>query len=330
MPTFAQQAYKCNNIYSQTPCAPDAKKIEIKPALGVDCSQYEHKYSNSCQGESSFNDSSHTSKSQASNTSKFPIKQLSNEEIILIEKEFPWARPYPIDASRLPPNYTGLDSKKVFEIFKSKWKPLEKNKFEKDEEFKQRIKNLIIDASPISSNVDYAFLLEFHPEYDANTERYIINKFCDNGILSTNESNLIICRTTTAESNRRNYVASNAFGATTNVTEVYTKDIGIAFSKNSTFANRLFTKEGKINGYYFSDNFPLSIEKAKYLQKYRIGVLFIGRFINANIAYNSSTITPTINKPYSSLTEIYAPSFEPKQVVYYVIQTGEILSKKVF
>lgn len=48
----AQTVYKCGTIYSQTPCATDAKKIEVKPAVGVDCSNYTHMFSDACRDKS--------------------------------------------------------------------------------------------------------------------------------------------------------------------------------------------------------------------------------------------------------------------------------------
>lgn len=52
-PTFAQIIYKCGSTFSQTPCAADAKKIEVKPALGADCSDYKNMFSDACRGKSS-------------------------------------------------------------------------------------------------------------------------------------------------------------------------------------------------------------------------------------------------------------------------------------
>ncbi|MFN9470933.1 hypothetical protein [Acidovorax sp.] len=52
-PVLAQSVYKCGNTFSQTPCAADAKKIEVKPAVGVDCSGYTHMLSEACLGKPS-------------------------------------------------------------------------------------------------------------------------------------------------------------------------------------------------------------------------------------------------------------------------------------
>lgn len=58
IPIFAQTMYKCGNTYSQTPCAADAKKIEVKPAVGVDCSSTNHMFSETCK-EKSISSGSH-------------------------------------------------------------------------------------------------------------------------------------------------------------------------------------------------------------------------------------------------------------------------------
>lgn len=50
-PAFAQTLYKCGNTFSQTPCATDAKKIEVKPAAGIDCSDYKNMFSDACRSK---------------------------------------------------------------------------------------------------------------------------------------------------------------------------------------------------------------------------------------------------------------------------------------
>lgn len=52
MAAQAQTIYKCGSTFSQTPCAADAKKIEVKPAVGVDCTDYKHMFSETCRGRS--------------------------------------------------------------------------------------------------------------------------------------------------------------------------------------------------------------------------------------------------------------------------------------
>lgn len=50
-PAVAQALYKCGSTYSQMPCAPDAKKIELKPAIGIDCSSTHHMFTEACRGK---------------------------------------------------------------------------------------------------------------------------------------------------------------------------------------------------------------------------------------------------------------------------------------
>lgn len=51
-PVYSQTFYKCGNTFSQTPCAANAEKIEVKPALGIDCNDYKHMFSGACNGKS--------------------------------------------------------------------------------------------------------------------------------------------------------------------------------------------------------------------------------------------------------------------------------------
>jgi hypothetical protein len=48
-PVYAATLYKCGSTFSQTPCATDARKIEVKPAVGVDCSDYKNMFSDACR-----------------------------------------------------------------------------------------------------------------------------------------------------------------------------------------------------------------------------------------------------------------------------------------
>lgn len=52
-PGQAQAVYKCGNTFSQTPCAPDAKKIEVRPSVSVDCKDYKHMFTDACRSSPS-------------------------------------------------------------------------------------------------------------------------------------------------------------------------------------------------------------------------------------------------------------------------------------
>ena len=51
-PGFAQSVYKCGSVYSQISCANDAQKVEVKPAVGVDCSSTNHMFTDTCRSQS--------------------------------------------------------------------------------------------------------------------------------------------------------------------------------------------------------------------------------------------------------------------------------------
>lgn len=61
----AQTVYKCGNTFSQTPCAPEAKKIEIKPAVGIDCTDYKHMFSDACRVKSGSNPTNSVAEARA-------------------------------------------------------------------------------------------------------------------------------------------------------------------------------------------------------------------------------------------------------------------------
>ena len=64
-PAFAQTVYKCGNTFSQTPCAVDAKKIEVKPAVGIDCNDFNHMFSDACKSKPSASPTSSVAEARA-------------------------------------------------------------------------------------------------------------------------------------------------------------------------------------------------------------------------------------------------------------------------
>ena len=64
-PAFTQTIYKCGSTFSQTPCAADAKKIEVKPAVGIDCSDYKNTLSDACRSKTASNAATEVSEARA-------------------------------------------------------------------------------------------------------------------------------------------------------------------------------------------------------------------------------------------------------------------------
>jgi hypothetical protein len=327
---FAQQVYKCSNIYSEKPCASDAKKIEIKPALGIDCSQIERKYTEVCKNSTAGDGVNWGEK----NTAKLwpRIKQLSFDSIDLHGARLHWAMPFPVGASKLPANYMGLDGREVYKIFKANALPLTKGDFEKEEEFLERYRNTNVDLSPLSSNVEYAVRLDFHVSYDPDGEKYIIkNSITDCNVSRQSEGNkFLLCNVATSENGTRTYIGSNAFGAKVDVLDLYSKHFAIAIPVDSVLVKKLFIEEGYGTKYSFVDKFSFPIEAAKSLKQNKIGVLFVGRFTTAEIIKGVYGKIATISSPVGTTTEVEAVPFKPTRVIYYVVNTGEILSRKEF
>jgi len=63
----------------------------------------------------------------------------------------------------------------------------------------------------------------------------------------------------------------------------------------------------------------------------KIAVLFVGRITDAKIVEGRGTlIEPKIDSPTDIFIMEEAVPFELKKVIYYVIQTGEILGQRVY
>lgn len=64
-PALVQTLYRCGSTFSQTPCADDAKKIEVKPAVGIDCTDYKNMFADACRSKAAPNAANDVSKARA-------------------------------------------------------------------------------------------------------------------------------------------------------------------------------------------------------------------------------------------------------------------------
>jgi len=249
----------------------------------------------------------------------------------------PWTpTPFNTDATQLPPNYKGLDVKRVWLLIKSKAQTFEKGEFETTEEFQQRLSSSARSLSPLSADEEYAFFISsLTPKYNADTQQYEISDygFCQKTLELGENKGWATCVIGELERKRDEYVGSNAYGAKAHIDRTIGKDFAIAVPTDTGFLFSNLFERDKYSQYssFFNlkTNFSLPLEKARSLQNQKIGVLLVGKFTMAKIIDGRAVlIDPTITKPSDIFITQDAVPFSPSRVVYYVIQTGEILSSQ--
>jgi hypothetical protein len=106
----------------------------------------------------------------------------------------------------------------------------------------------------------------------------------------------------------------------------------LAMAKDDPFVHSVLPnkpqKGSYVSSYRYEDNISVPLEKARNLKGKNIGVLFIGRVTGAEFIKYNSGVTATISSPHESFYTVYGVPFDLKKIIYYVVQTGEILGQK--
>jgi hypothetical protein len=241
------------------------------------------------------------------------------------------------DVDRLPPNYPGLDPVKFFEMFKSKVGSLKKGEFETSEEFAQRTADKDALLAPINTTYVYAFRISNIPiKYDADAQTYVIGgRFgysCKETYSFGKFKDWVTCKVSPISRDNDTYVGSNAYGASRTVERTRGRDFAVAIAKGSAVLSTAFTQERYFkDDYSFQDRLPVPLEKARDLKDMKVSVLFVGRITDAKIIEGRGTlIEPKVDSPTDLFIMEEAVPFELKKIIYYVIQTGEILAQRVY
>jgi hypothetical protein len=247
----------------------------------------------------------------------------------------PWQpTPFGINVGGLPPNYQGIDPVKFFEIFKSRVGNLKKGEFETSEEFAQRTANIDSLLSPISSSDLYAFHMKnVSVKYDADAQDYVIDYSCEETYNFGEQAGWVTCVVAPISRENDTYVGSNAYGASRTIKRTRGRDFAIALPKGEKGASPLFAifRPGRYlrDSYKYQDDVPVPLEQARSLKNLSLGVLFVGRITDAKLIEGRGTLVePKIDSPNDIFIIEEALPFELKKVVYYVIQTGEIIGQR--
>jgi hypothetical protein len=249
-------------------------------------------------------------------------------------KSLPEWQPLPFpESGTLPKNYKGLDAKRVWHLFKSKEASLKKGEYETTLDYQKRLETA--DLLPLVRESSYAFSLkDVTTSYDADAQQYSFSDylFCKKTYDTGDDAGWFTCKIDTVDSEHSTYIGTNSFGASAVIDKSTGKDFAIAVRPDSPFFKSVLFQGDPYNSYKSSyelkTTLPLPIEHAKALQGLTIGVLLVGKFAASTLIEGRPTlISPTLNDPIDIFVMEDAAPFDPQEVVFYVVETGEILAR---
>ena len=242
---------------------------------------------------------------------------------------------FPQEAERLPVNYSGLDPVKFVQLFKSKVGTLKKDEFETTEQFAQRSANIDLILSPLNSKDLYAFQVQdVEITYNADTQSYTVGAsysyLCQDNYNFGNFKDWTTCKIAEVTRKRDTYKGSNAYGASIIVSRTSGSNLGLAFKKGSTSLSPFKKDSPYSDRYKYQDTLSVPLDRAKSLKNLTIGILFVGRITDAKLIEGRAIlIEPKIDSPSDIFITQDAVPFELNNIIYYVVQTGEILGRKI-
>lgn len=237
---------------------------------------------------------------------------------------------YP-SGSILPKNYNGVSAEKLIEyiILKS---PTPKGEFETSEDYKNRIKNT---PTPFHGKT-FAFQLSSQSYersyiYNPDIEVYYPSAAgmplkCDRSFSPRDRYERPFCLIGSKLNSLGKYTAQNGFGISITVDKSQLYQYGIILNPNALFASGGF---GMSETMYYPviQTIEVPIEKAKSLSGKTIGLLMVGTIANSEVQTEYQHIEPKIDKPTDLTAVKYGLSIDLERLVFYVIESGEILKQ---
>lgn len=248
--------------------------------------------------------------------------------VTLKPKTFGW-KPAPYTGA-IQPGYKGEDGFRVFEIFARNPANQKKDDFETTAQFDNRTSDLKAMIAPIDPDEPYAFKLGTTAHYDADKQVFTFGYKdaynCGLASLQKLDAQTVLCRIAEHTIPSDSYIGENAFGAARQVTKIRGTRVSLTFPREIVERRGLFERVDSIGNYSLVHDVSVPIEKAALLRGKDLDVLLVGHFVDSKLVSGSgSYATPTISDPLDiSMGEMALP-FKPKAIVFYVVETGEIL-----
>lgn len=246
----------------------------------------------------------------------------SNKTTQMNDKTTAWKPTvFDISATQLQPNYQGTEPKKFFEIYEQKLNLLSKDDFETSVEYARRTADKNALLFPINTRNSYAFrITKINFKYDADKQVYYAprDKPRYQCLQPTSLDKWLMCG-----------IASNSIWNENNKT-VYLTIFQLAIVNHSQLLNIAFyqrpspTSVETFNAWVddplatFIGSINVPLKNARLLKDKTITVLFVGHVTDA-IDLTSS------EKGINLITVNQSVPFRVQKIIYYVLETGEIL-----
>lgn len=241
--------------------------------------------------------------------------------------------PWIVNQRQLHPGFSGIDVKNLYAFLDSKASIMTRGEFETSTEHEQRMAEMSSALAPIKADSLYAFrMTDFELwkrlRYDADKQEYHTEQF---GYLCLKSEEVgasrplyRICDVAPVDEDSDKYVGSNAYGASRAIERRREHQFGLAIEASDQFFSRFYQSH-----FGFQDRFHVPLEKAKSISGKTLGVLFVGNFLEPRLVPGkTTTIKPTISSPQDIQVRRTGVPFKPRLVVYYVVETGEVLEQR--
>tara|TARA_B100000378_G_scaffold239676_1_gene207640 strand:+ start:5543 stop:6322 length:780 start_codon:yes stop_codon:yes gene_type:complete len=237
-------------------------------------------------------------------------------------------RPTPFTGA-IPAGYSGENADQFLRVLLAAPK-VKKDEFETTADFEARSAKAIPQISPIDPGAAYAFRLPVSATYDADSQSYKIDTQygCGPSGYAFMGDSPILCTILERVERQGSYNASNAFGANANVTKVLNTKISITLPKAVLSRRDLFRKVGigLDNSYTLDHRIYIPINKAAAFRGKNIQAIFVGSIVSANVVIGRGMHAgPSVGSPYEITGREIGLPFAPSKVLFYVVETGEIL-----
>lgn len=247
----------------------------------------------------------------------------------------PWEpAPFILEGDRLPSGYVGLDSKRFLQLFRSKIEGATRGEFETSAEFQRRNPGIDAQLSPISLSALYAFRMQgIETKYDPDAQVYSVTNssaYAFARVSSPDANEFVICRMSEVSRKVDTYIGANSFGATQRVERTHGHDFAVAIRKSSpVLFGRVSPSDYQGDNCKYRGEFRVAVEKARGLKNLNIAMLFVGRVTEPRIIKGRTTLLdPKIGAPYDIFITEDAIPMDLERIVYYVVQTGEVLAQQ--
>lgn len=235
---------------------------------------------------------------------------------------------YPGSSASLPTGYKGDDPLRFLDILVASEKKQAKDEFETTAAYEARMANATDLIAPLDMQTTYAFQMEVSSKYDADKQVFTFGREYDEQCAAdsyTKEDADFVCTLKTDLDPSEKYQAQNGYGATFVVTKIRGRKVGITAPKSVLSHKELF-KKGIINSYAVNHTLPMPLDQALQLRGKTIAMLWVGRVSGTKKVPGRALLSDaTSSHPTDIFVMNYGLPFAPTEIVFYVIETGQIL-----